>query len=230
MLLQQQFVNKSCDVTKPKQTTFRGHGNVQLPWWNANQITCPVKLRLCLINILERSPVQRNSQNSFSREQASQWNGWESETLSSELCEIRNWIKSLKIMSVPADDPLMSVMEQEYAMSSNVDPKNMQELTIYVSFHIYALRFRTPLKHHLLTLSLYIAGPELAAERPGQVPDHVRSDNLTHRRYGQSNRWPGEEHIRSDEPGWCGGWREIIANSPGVSSIYFYYTVYQKNM
>lgn len=36
-------------------------------------------------------------------------------------------------MSVPTDDPLMSVMEQEYAMSSNVDPKNMQELTIYVS-------------------------------------------------------------------------------------------------
>lgn len=34
-------------------------------------------------------------------------------------------------MSVPTEDPLLSVMEQEY---SNVDPKNMQELTIYVSF------------------------------------------------------------------------------------------------
>lgn len=37
-------------------------------------------------------------------------------------------------MSAPTDDPLMSVMEQEYSMNSTVvDPKNMQELTIYVS-------------------------------------------------------------------------------------------------
>lgn len=36
-------------------------------------------------------------------------------------------------MSTPTDDPLMSVMEQEYSMNS-VDPKNMQELTIYVSY------------------------------------------------------------------------------------------------
>ena len=37
-------------------------------------------------------------------------------------------------MSAPTDDPLLSVIEQDYSMNSNVDPKNMQELTIYVSF------------------------------------------------------------------------------------------------
>lgn len=31
-------------------------------------------------------------------------------------------------MSAPNDD-----LEQDYSMNSNVDPKNMQELTIYVS-------------------------------------------------------------------------------------------------
>lgn len=30
-----------------------------------------------------------------------------------------------------------SDMEQNYSMNSNVDPKNMQELTIYVSFNSF---------------------------------------------------------------------------------------------
>lgn len=77
-------------------------------------------------------------------------------------------------MSAPTDDPLMSVMEQEYSMNSSVDPKNMQELTIYVS--IRPVLQWSPSK----TPGPSIAGPEPLAERPGQIPDHVRPDNLTH--------------------------------------------------
>lgn len=92
-------------------------------------------------------------------------------------------------MSVPTDDPLMSVMEQEYSMNSNVDPKNMQELTIYVSKMDWTAEhpplFRTTVLIYCIAV---LAGAEPIAECPGQVPDDVRPNNLPNRRHGQSNR------------------------------------------
>lgn len=72
-------------------------------------------------------------------------------------------------------------LESDLSINSNADPKNMQELTIYVSGR------SRPLAEHII-IEMAVLGPGSVAECPGQVPEHVRPDYYTYRRHGQSDR------------------------------------------
>lgn len=131
-------------------------------------------------SISEYHSTEAANQNfpSIDSEQLKKWNTARELSNQIHFSDSQNPVYPPKNMSVPTDDPLLSVIEQDYSMNSNVDPKNMQELTIYVSkgdFCESAQFFYT---------NWLISGPEPAAKRPGQVPDDVRPDHLPDWRHG----------------------------------------------
>lgn len=68
-----------------------------------------------------------------------------------------------------------SDIEQNYSINSNADPKNMHELTIYVSWTTDC-----PLGTcSRLNLGIF-AGAESPAERSGQIPIYVGPNYLPH--------------------------------------------------
>lgn len=73
--------------------------------------------------------------------------------------------------------PEMDSDAEQYSVAE-VDPKNMHELTLYVSVVLFFLQRTRISQYRPNTPQL---GSELAAERAGQVPVDVRSDNHTHR-------------------------------------------------
>lgn len=77
-------------------------------------------------------------------------------------------------------------MEQtNYSINSNnMDPKNNEELIIYVSSsHLF-----TFLSRYEFQVIFFISqlGSEFVTKRSGQISVHVRADNIKNRRYGQS--------------------------------------------
>lgn len=108
-------------------------------------------------------------------------------------------------------------MEQNnYSMSSttNMDPKNNEELIIYVSRFVY-------ISTEKIIFVIASPGPVAVAERPRPIPVNVRADNLANRRHGQpvsraskqapnwkiifllrpQDRRLGEEYLGSHDPG-----------------------------
>lgn len=115
--------------------------------------------------------------------EAAQLNQWfrairkiQSKPSSRSESDIQNRCVSPEIETIMSELKPDLESDLEYSMNStNVDPKNMQEFTIYVSVTMKGIRpIRTLIKSS-------IAGSEPTTERPRQIPDHVGSNNLPHR-------------------------------------------------
>lgn len=101
-------------------------------------------------------------------------------------------------------------MEQtNYSITStSMDPKNNEELIIYVSWEEFLCNFFCfycvmSTNRNSDSSLLRFVGAKPPAECPGQVPVHVGADNIANRRHGKSVSWElwVEIEIHSDSTG-----------------------------
>lgn len=115
-----------------------------------------------------------------------------------------------------------SDIEQTYSISSGgMDPKNMQELSTYVSRRICCI-----IAFHIffIVLSYFnsASGADTAAGRPGQIPKYERSNHIAHWRHGPADRRFGKVDWRSDESGWRGSadWHQQLTYTGDVIIVF----------
>lgn len=116
----------------------------------------------------------------------------------------------LSVIMTDLNADIDSDLDQNYSLNSNADPKNMQELTVYVSSE--SRPNHRPGTDSFIRFSP-VPGAEPPSERSGQVPIHVGSNYRPNRRHGQPDRRPREEHCGSDDSGGRRGTGEVRPSS-----------------
>lgn len=123
-------------------------------------------------------------------------------------------------MSDGVKSEISSDIDQNYALNT-ADPKNVQELTIYVSRDYF---WETECDEQFCNFSHFFRhnlGANFIAKCAGQIPIDVRSSNFTYRRYVQSYWWFREKHRWSYDTSWS--WssnrqRAIIETNDSIKS------------